>query len=82
LRGVKPAAFPGTCKYDSIASVSCALLLATILGASMTTAERGPAVGQPLPPFSAPDQDGRLRSFEDLRGPQGLILVFFRSADW
>jgi hypothetical protein len=28
------------------------------------------------------DQDGRLRTFESLRGPKGLILLFFRSADW
>jgi hypothetical protein len=45
-------------------------------------ADPGPAVGQPLAPFEAPDQDGRPRSFESLRGPNGLVLLFFRSADW
>jgi len=42
----------------------------------------GPAVGQPLPPFEAQDQDGRRRDFTSLKGPNGLVLVFFRSADW
>lgn len=41
-----------------------------------------PSVGQSLPAFEAPDQTGRKRSFENLRGPKGLVLVFFRSADW
>lgn len=42
----------------------------------------GPAVGQPLPSFEARDQDGKLRTLESLKGPNGLVLVFFRSADW
>jgi hypothetical protein len=42
----------------------------------------GPAVGQPLPDFAASDQDGRRRDFASLKGPNGLVLVFFRSADW
>ena len=44
--------------------------------------EAGPAIGQPLPAFALPDQGGRIQTFESLRGPQGLVLVFFRSADW
>jgi cytochrome oxidase Cu insertion factor (SCO1/SenC/PrrC family) len=42
----------------------------------------GPAVGQPLPTFEAPDSTGVPRRFESLKGPNGLVLVFFRSADW
>ncbi len=42
----------------------------------------GPAVGSRVPDFALPDQDGRLRSFADLAGPNGLLLVFTRSADW
>ena len=44
--------------------------------------ELGPQVGQTLPAFQARDQDGRLRTFASLKGPKGLVLVFFRSADW
>jgi hypothetical protein len=42
----------------------------------------GPAVGDRLPAIAAVDQDGRTRTFESLRGPRGLFLLFFRSADW
>jgi hypothetical protein len=42
----------------------------------------GPAVGQPIPSFEAWDQNGRRREFASLAGPNGLVLVFFRSADW
>lgn len=43
---------------------------------------RGPAVGEPLPTFALADQAGVVHDFESLRGPRGLVLVFFQSADW
>jgi len=49
---------------------------------SVDPASLGPAVGQPILPFEAHDQDGRPRDFASLAGPKGLVLVFFRSADW
>ena len=49
---------------------------------SVDPASLGPAVGQPIPTFEAHDQDDRRRDFASLSGPQGLVLVFFRSADW
>ena len=42
----------------------------------------GPQVGDVVPDFELPDQDGHPRSLSTLQGPQGLMLVFFRSADW
>jgi len=42
----------------------------------------GPAVGAPLPPFEAPDQDGKPQGFESLRGKNGLLLNFNRSVVW
>jgi len=61
--------------------MSAALLVMTVLAAAVP-AEAGPKVGEVLPAFEAVDQDGRRRSFESLRGSRGLVLVFFRSADW
>ena len=43
---------------------------------------RGPNVGERLPPFELADQKGVVQTFESLRGPRGLVLVFFQSADW
>lgn len=42
----------------------------------------GPAVGAPAPSFSLIDQNGRTHSLASLAGPEGTMLVFFRSADW
>jgi hypothetical protein len=42
----------------------------------------GPAVGSKIPSFEAVDQSGKRQTFESLRGPKGLALLFVRSADW
>jgi len=42
----------------------------------------GPAVGEKIPVFSAVDQTGKVRDFDSLKGPQGLVLFFNRSVDW
>lgn len=46
------------------------------------TIHTGPSVGQPVPEFSAPDQAGQTQTLRSVMGPKGLMLVFFRSADW
>jgi hypothetical protein len=38
--------------------------------------------GASIAEFRLPDQTGTLRSFSDIRGPRGAMLVFYRSADW
>jgi hypothetical protein len=42
----------------------------------------GPAVGARAPDFQLSDQAGANRSLHSVMGPKGLMLVFFRSADW
>jgi hypothetical protein len=42
----------------------------------------GPQIGQPAPEFSGVDQFGRSHTLASLSGPNGVMLVFFRSADW
>jgi hypothetical protein len=42
----------------------------------------GPRVGDALPEFTLRDQGGRERSLKSLLGPNGAVIVFFRSADW
>ncbi len=42
----------------------------------------GLAVGQKAPNFSARDEFGRIQTLESLKGPNGTVLLFFRSADW
>lgn len=72
---------------SAFAKLSAGFLL--IMGLSLA----GPAPGQSLPgeePGSAAtvsaiesiDQSGRRRTFTELKGKQGLIVAFGRSADW
>ena len=45
-------------------------------------ASLGPQVGEQVPEFSLPDQNGEMRSLESISGPKGAMLLFHRSADW
>jgi hypothetical protein len=42
----------------------------------------GLPVGHKAPAFSIRDQFGHEQSNETLKGPNGTVLLFFRSADW
>jgi len=52
------------------------------LAQSPRPAKTGPAVGEIVPAFSATDQNGRTQTLASISGPNGAMLVFFRSADW
>jgi hypothetical protein len=54
----------------------------TIQVASIEPMSIGLAVGQRAPAFSVRDQFGRIQTLETLKGSNGTVLVFFRSADW
>ena len=45
-------------------------------------ASLGPQVGEQVPAFSLPDQNGQIRTLESILGPRGAMLLFHRSADW
>jgi len=42
----------------------------------------GPDAGERIPGLALPDQFGAIRTLNNLSGPNGLFLVFHRSADW
>ena len=42
----------------------------------------GPQVGERIPAFAVVDRLGRRQTFDSLKGPRGLLLLFHRSADW
>ena len=39
-------------------------------------------VGSSIPAIDAPDQNGENKSFADLAGENGVLLMFSRSFDW
>jgi hypothetical protein len=55
------------------------LAIATLGAQAIKT---GPPVGDAVPAFSAPDQNGRTQTLASIAGPKGTMLVFFRSSDW
>ncbi len=52
------------------------------IDASNNDPKTGPKVGEKVPDFTLTDQNGKQWSLHELMGPKGLLLVFFRSADW
>jgi len=69
------------------AGFACAavMLLAMVQPPSRTAVDvskLGPQVGQRVPDFSLMDQDGTVRTLDSLMGPEGALLLFYRSADW
>ena len=66
----------------SVAYVLAAMLFMTGFGTAAQGQGTGPDVGAKAPGFEATDHLGKARSFDDLSGENGLLLLFFRSADW
>ena len=42
----------------------------------------GLEIGQQTPAFALPDEFGQEQTNQTLKGANGTVLVFFRSADW
>lgn len=61
-------------------------LLALGFGAENTPAQEsatvGLNIGQKMPAFHTSDQNGHDVSSASLKGANGTVLLFFRSADW
>jgi hypothetical protein len=57
------------------------VLLATALNLAAQNLPGVPA-GKLAPPFRARDQFAKEQTLSSLMGPNGLVLLFFRSADW
>lgn len=60
------------------------VVAAALAAPSLAAAQSyGPTVGAALPaPLAGLDQSGAQRDLASLMGPNGLVLVFTRSADW
>ncbi len=66
------------------AGIGALLVAMFALPAAAEDANWAPSIeiGSALPAFSAQDQNGQVRAFDDLKGEKGLVLVFSRSFDW
>jgi len=74
-------------RFAVVRAIAWAFVLALALSESFSTPasadELGPPVGAKLADIGAPpDQTGTPRALSSLMGEKGLVLFFFRSADW
>ncbi len=70
----------------SVLAVIATVALVSVGGAQapqrVDTSSIGPKVGDTIPTFDGVDQFGKRQTLDTARGSKGLMLVFFRSADW
>lgn len=64
---------------SGLIAVLAAIGVLSVIGCA---GETSIAIGQPAPDFRAVDQFGHEQTRQSLSGPNGLVLLFFRSADW
>ena len=50
--------------------------------AQINVANLGPQVGDQVPAFSLSDQNGQIQTLDSVKGSNGTMLLFHRSADW
>jgi len=63
--------------------ITLAFLSLFSLAASATSIDIGPAVGAKIPmPFKALDKTGAPKTYADITGKNGTVLLFVRSASW
>ena len=63
--------------------VAFAALISALLAVSASAEDLGPPVATKAPDIGTRlDQTGKPRTLADLMGRNGLVLMFFRSADW
>jgi hypothetical protein len=78
----------GSCAPETDPPNDVAMQSETPIGAEtqgrtpINVASLGPQVGEQVPGFSLPDQNGEVRTLESILGPRGAMLLFHRSADW
>ena len=89
--GDRPATMDSTTKSDAFHEILKQMgagqkpdpkLWSTFVAAQNDGLKTGPKIGEKVPDFTLPDQNGQQRSLRELMGPKGLLLIFSRSADW
>jgi cytochrome oxidase Cu insertion factor (SCO1/SenC/PrrC family) len=70
-----------------LSSIALVLLTATTVSGQpappkIDVTKVGPQVGGRIADFRLQDQNGKVWTRDSLMGPNGLMLVFSRSADW
>jgi methionine sulfoxide reductase heme-binding subunit len=73
---------PVSVRHLTLLPLVVLLLTSPYLLGQNTQFDVGIKVGERIPSFKLGDQAGNLRDFNSVKGPKGVVLLFFRSADW
>ena len=65
-----------------VALVSQPTMVARPQRTPIDVSKLGPQVGERVPDFTLRDQNGKTWTLQSIMGPNGGMLVFYRSADW
>jgi|SRR5262245_52760906 len=70
-------------RFALLAAAITLALLGTMQPWAHAAEDLGPKIGTQVPDIGTPpDQTGTARTLQSLMGEKGLVLFFFRSADW
>ena len=93
-QGAKPSYHYSATRGDELLTLKNRFLVMAVLATAwipafaqqaagtIDTSKLGPQVGAMVPAFEGVDQFDKARTLASTYGPQGTMLVFFRSADW
>ena len=59
-----------------------ASLLIAASSSMLLAGDYGLPAGSKMPDFEAPAQNGNIVTLKNVLGPNGAVILFFRSADW
>ncbi len=71
-----------SCSWRIVKKLFVGLLLLGLATSLAAQQMPGVPVGKTAPTFRAKDQFGKEQTLSSLMGSNGLVLLFFRSADW
>ena len=69
-------------KWATLLLCAGAVSLATAQQDAPDPTRLGPQLGERGPDFALPDQTGKTWTLNSIMGPNGAMVVFFRSANW
>ena len=79
---VKQKILAGVQFFCAILFVGISSLVAAQNRQAIDLSALGPQIGDLVPDFNLPDQNGQLPNRDSIMGPKGAVLLFYRSADW
>jgi hypothetical protein len=72
----------GSIMIENMRRIAMKIAVLAAFSCSVWATEYGPRPGTRMPDFTLRDQSAQPHSLKSLLGPQGAVILFYRSADW